>query len=168
MKKLSIVMMCLAAFLLTVPASAQFRWGLEGGVNLSKASVKGDGGLFDASNRTGWFVGPKVQMTMPIIGLGIDASLLYSQKYMKLDYSYNDEGAVETGSTPNKSMPYIEIPINLRYNFGFSSLVGVYLATGPQYSWYLGSRNLTFDGESLGRLERSTFSWNVEIGRAHV
>ena len=76
MKKLSIVMMCLAAFLLTVPASAQFRWGLEGGVNLSKASVKGDGGLFDASNRTGWFVGPKVQMTMPIIGLGIDASLL--------------------------------------------------------------------------------------------
>ncbi len=157
-------MMCLAAFLLTVPASAQFRWGLEGGVNLSKASVKGDGGLFDASNRTGWFVGPKVQMTMPIIGLGIDASLLYSQKYMKLDYSYNDEGAVETGSTPNKSMPYIEIPINLRYNFGFSSLVGVYLATGPQYSWYLGSRNLTFDGESLGRLERSTFSWNVGAG----
>ena len=61
-------------------------------------------------------------------------------------------------------MPYLEIPINLRYNFGFSSLVGVYLATGPQYNWYLGSRNLTIRGNSFGSLERSTFSWNVGAG----
>ena len=87
MKKLSVVLMCMVAFLWAAPANAQFKWGLEGGVNLSKASIKGDGGLFDASNRTGWFVGPKVQMTMPVIGLGIDASLLYSQKYMKMDFS---------------------------------------------------------------------------------
>lgn len=156
MKKLSAVLMCMVAFLWAAPANAQFKWGLEGGVNLSKASIKGDGGLFDASNRTGWFVGPKVQMTMPVIGLGIDASLLYSQKYMKLE--------ADGESSPNKSMPYVEIPINLRYNFGFSSLVGVYLATGPQYNWYLGSRNLTFEGESFGSLERSTFSWNVGAG----
>ena len=62
MKKLSVVLMCMVAFLWAAPANAQFKWGLEGGVNLSKASIKGDGGLFDASNRTGWFVGPKVQM----------------------------------------------------------------------------------------------------------
>ena len=155
MKKLSAVLMCMVAFL----------WAaLEGGVNLSKASIKGDGGLFDASNRTGWFVGPKVQMTMPVIGLGIDASLLYSQKYMKMDFSGEVDGENVNGSTPNKSMPYVEIPINLRYNFGFSSLVGVYLATGPQYNWYLGSRNLKYAGESIGSLERSTFSWNVGAG----
>lgn len=131
---------------------------------MSKASIKGDGGLFDASNRTGWFVGSKVQMTMPVIGLGIDASLLYSQKYMKMDFSGEVDGENVNGSTPNKSMPYVEIPINLRYNFGFSSLVGVYLATGPQYNWYLGSRNLKYAGESIGSLERSTFSWNVGAG----
>lgn len=56
MKKLSAVLMCMVAFLWAAPANAQFKWGLEGGVNLSKASIKGDGGLFDASNRTGWFV----------------------------------------------------------------------------------------------------------------
>ncbi len=164
MKKLSVVLMCMVAFLWAAPANAQFKWGLEGGVNLSKASIKGDGGLFDASNRTGWFVGPKVQMTMPVIGLGIDASLLYSQKYMKMDFSGEVDGENVNGSTPNKSMPYVEIPINLRYNFGFSSLVGVYLATGPQYNWYLGSRNLKYAGESIGSLERSTFSWNVGAG----
>lgn len=145
-----------AAWLWAVPANAQFNWGLEAGVNMSKVSVKGDGGLFDSSNRTGWFVGPKAQVIMPVIGLGLDGAILYSQKYMKLE--------AEGESSPNKSMPYLEIPINIRYNYGFSSLVGIYVATGPQYDWYLGSRNLTFDGESFGKLERSTFSWNVGVG----
>lgn len=156
MKKIGIVLAFVAAWLWAVPANAQFNWGLEAGVNMSKVSVKGDGGLFDSSNRTGWFVGPKAQVIMPVIGLGLDGAILYSQKYMKLE--------AEGESSSNKSMPYLEIPINIRYNYGFSSLVGIYVATGPQYDWYLGSRNLTFDGESFGKLERSTFSWNVGVG----
>ena len=156
MKKIGIVLAVLAAWLWTAPASAQFNWGVEAGVNLSKVRVNGDGGLFDSSNRTGWFVGPKAQVVMPVIGLGIDGAILYSQKYMKLE--------AEGESSPNKSLPYLEIPINLRYNFGFSSLVGIYLATGPQYNWFLGSRNLVWGGESYGSLERSTFSWNVGAG----
>ena len=156
MKKIGVVLACLVAFLWAAPANAQFKWGLEAGVNLSKVSVKGDGNLFDSSNRTGWFVGPKAQFVMPVIGLGLDGAILYSQKYMKLE--------AEGESSPNKSLPYLDIPINLRYNFGFSSLAGLYIATGPQYNWYLGSRNLTWDGESYGSLERSTFSWNVGAG----
>lgn len=156
MKRIGIVLACLAAWLWATPASAQFKWGLEAGVNMSKIQVSGDGGLFDSSNRTGWFVGPKAQVVMPVIGLGIDASILYSQKYMKLE--------ADGESSPNKSLPYLEIPINLRYNYGFSSLVGIYLATGPQYNWYLGGRGLTFDGYNIGHLERSTFSWNVGAG----
>ena len=155
MKRIGIVLACLAAWLWATPASAQFKWGLEAGVNMSKIQVSGDGGLFDSSNRTGWFVGPKAQVVMPVIGLGIDASILYSQKYMKLE----SDGE----SSPNKSLPYLEIPINLRYNYGFSSLVGIYLATGPQYNWYMGGRGLDF-GDVSGSLERSTFSWNVGAG----
>ena len=155
MKRIGIVLACLAAWLWATPASAQFKWGLEAGVNMSKVRVSGDGGLFDSSNRTGWFVGPKAQVVMPVIGLGIDASILYSQKYMKLE--------ADGESSPNKSLPYLEIPINLRYNYGFSSLVGIYLATGPQYNWYMGGRGLDF-GDVSGSLERSTFSWNVGAG----
>lgn len=155
MKRIGIVLACLAAWLWATPASAQFKWGLEAGVNMSKIQVSGDGGLFDSSNRTGWFVGPKAQVVMPVIGLGIDASILYSQKYMKLE--------ADGEASPNKSLPYLEIPINLRYNYGFSSLVGIYLATGPQYNWYMGGRGLDF-GDVSGSLERSTFSWNVGAG----
>lgn len=159
MKKLNVMLTCLVAFFCATSASAQFNWGLEGGMNLSKVSVKNDEGLFDSSNRTGWFIGPKAQFVMPVIGLGLDGAILYSQKYMKL------EETEESGSL-NKSLPYLEIPINVRYNFGFSSLLGVYIATGPQYNWYLGSRNLKLNNNNgnIGTLERSTFSWNVGAG----
>ncbi len=156
MKKSSVILTCMAAFLWTTPADAQIKWGLDGGVNMSKASIKGGGHSFGSSNRTGWFVGPKVQATMPVIGLGMDASLLYSQKYMRLD--------ADGEHYPRKSMSYLEVPINLRYNYGFNGLVGVYVATGPQYNWCLGSRNLKDTDGSIGRLKRSAFSWNVGGG----
>lgn len=162
MKKLNVVLVCMLALLWAKPARAQFQWGVEGGVNLSKVSIKGDGNLFDSSNRTGWFIGPKAQVVMPVIGLGLDGAILYSQKYLKMDVV--EESETLSGSTSNKSLPYLEIPINIRYNYGFSSLIGIYIATGPQYSWYLGSRNLKFNGESFGSLERSMFSWNVGAG----
>lgn len=154
MKKLSVILWMFAAFLFAAPANAQFKWGLEGGVNLSKAKISGD--VFESSNRTGWFIGPKAQFTIPVIGLAVDGAIEYSQKHLKLES--------EDGSTPNKSLPYVEIPINLKYNIGSSKLIGVYISTGPQYSWYLGSRNLTSGGVSIGSLERSSFSWNVGLG----
>lgn len=161
MKKISFYLaICMAVLCFASPAQAQFKWGIEGGVNMSKMSIDGDGGILDASNRTGWFIGPKAQFTVPVIGLGIDGAILYSQKYMKLEL--NDEG--ETDATPNKSMPYLEIPINVKYNIGLSSIFGVYIATGPQFGWYMGSRNISMGDISAGTLERSNFSWNVGLG----
>ena len=139
-----------------MPASAQLKFGVEGGLNASKVSVD----QLNAKNRTGWFIGPKVQFTAPVIGLGLDAALLYSQKY--LEVSTEDNSLVE--GTIKQNMPYLEIPINLRYNIGFSSLIGAYIATGPQYSWYLGGKSLTLNDISYGSLETSSFSWNVGVG----
>lgn len=157
MKKFSVIIMLVALCLVSVPAKAQFKWGLEGGVNLSKASLSGN--MFDSSNRTGWFIGPKVQFTIPVIGLGIDGAVLYSQKYLKI--SGNDDLS-EYSET--KKMPYIDIPINIKYNIGLSSVIGAYISTGPQYSWYMGGGNLMSGLEKIGSLKTSNFSWNVGIG----
>ena len=164
MRKITLLLGMVLSFITLTPASAQFKWGVEAGLNMSKVSVKGDGNMFGSDNRTGWFLGPKAQFIIPGIGLGVDGAILYSQKKMKLDYSYEENGMTETGASQDKTLPYIEIPINLRYHIGPSSLVGLYVSTGPQYSWYVGSRSLKFEGESLGLLERSNFSWNVGVG----
>ena len=156
MKKLKMLFLALVACCCVLTASAQLKFGVEGGLNASKVSVD----QLNAKNRTGWLIGPKVQFTAPVIGLGLDAALLYSQKY--LEVSTEDNSLVE--GTIKQNMPYLEIPINLRYNIGFSSLIGAYIATGPQYSWYLGGKSLTLNDISYGSLETSSFSWNVGVG----
>lgn len=155
MKKISILLLLGALFFISIPVNAQFKWGFEGGLHLGKASLSSD--VFDSSNRTGWFIGPKAQFIMPIIGLGIEGSVLYSQKYLKISDEAG-EGSVD------KDMPYIEIPVNFKWNIGFSSLVGAYVATGPQFSWYLGGGNLTYEAQKVGSLKSSMFSWNVGVG----
>ena len=73
MKKIFSTLVIMACLLLAVPAQAQVKFGLKGGLDVSKLDNKvGD-------NTTGFFVGPMVDVTLPIIGLGIDVAALYSQ-----------------------------------------------------------------------------------------
>lgn len=156
MKKLKVLFVAIMASCCVLPASAQFKFGVEGGLNASKVSVD----HFNAKNRTGWFIGPKVQFSVPVVGFAIDGALLYSQKYLQVD-SQNKHG--ET-ATIKQDMPCLDLPINFKYNIGFSSLIGVYVSTGPQYSWNLGKKSLYSDDEQYGSLEASSFSWNVGVG----
>lgn len=106
--------------LLAVPAQAQLRWGLKGGVNLAKASFSHSD--LKSDNFTGFFVGPTAEFTIPMVGLGVDGSLLFSQRGLKI--KGDDKSIKQNG---------LEIPINLKYTFGFSSLAAVYLAAGPSF-----------------------------------
>lgn len=117
-----LVTFCLAAF---IPAAhAQVQFGVKAGVNMSKASLSRKD--FNTDNFTGFFLGPVVDITVPIVGIGLDAALLYSQKGVTLenkelhtDYTIKQKG--------------IDIPINLKYNIGFSRIFGIYLAAGPDF-----------------------------------
>ena len=48
-------------------ANAQIKFGLKGGLDVTNMSLSND--VFDASNKTGFFVGPMVKVTIPIVGL---------------------------------------------------------------------------------------------------
>lgn len=104
---------CLA---MATPAQAQLlKWGLKGGVNMSK--VDWDGGFKgNKDNSTGFFIGPMAELTVPLIGLGIDGALMYSQRG---DDDWKQQG--------------IEIPVNLKYTIGLGSILGVYVAAGPDF-----------------------------------
>lgn len=108
-----IAICCLAV---AMPAQAQLiKFGVKGGVNLSK--IDWDGGYKgNKDNATGFFIGPMAEVTIPIVGLGVDGALLFSQKG-------KDDGK-QTG---------LDIPINLKYTIGLGSLFGVYVAAGPDF-----------------------------------
>ena len=114
-----------------------------------------------SSNTSGFYLGPKVNFTVPIVGLGADAALLYSQKRMDVEAN---------GVSTAKTFRSFEIPINVRYTFGFSSLAAVYVATGPQFGFNVGNRNWDFKsadaiGQSLKfKKQNMNTSWNIGAG----
>lgn len=115
--------------------------------------------VFDASNKTGFFVGPMVKVTVPIVGLSFDAAALYDQKEADVKYNIDDEFG-----KANVKQQSINIPVNVRYGFGLSSLANVFLFAGPQWGFNVGGKN--FDLEKVGNysLKKSNFSVNVGAG----
>lgn len=142
----------------TSSAQAQVKFGLKGGLNVTNMSLNSE--VFDADNQTGFFIGPTVKFTLPIVGLGIDASALYDQRDAKI--TVEDNGASVESKIKNQS---INIPINLRYGVGLGSTASVYLFAGPQFGFYVGDKNQSlFKDMGEWRLKSSTFSVNVGLG----
>ena len=136
-------------------ASAQIKFGLKGGVNVTDMSLNSS--VFDASNRTGFFVGPTIKVQLPLVGLGIDASALYDQR----------EAKIKVGNTTTKETlrsQAINVPINLRYGWGLSSMANIFLFAGPQFGFNVGDKDQKIDDKSTWSVKNSNFSLNFGAG----
>lgn len=95
------------AVMLLVAAAAHaqlpVKFGVKGGLNITK--VKFDKDVAKADNRTGFFIGPMAEFTIPIVGIGADIAVLYDQKN------------IEVNDTKEK-LQFIDVPINLKYTLG--------------------------------------------------
>ena len=149
MKKALRLFVIAAALLMTLPTMAQFQYGIRGGANL--VNMKMDGGNWDKSNRAGFYVGPTAKFTVPIIGLSLDASALYDQKTAE----------IEGQSIKAQS---IDIPINVRYGIGASSLANVFVFAGPQFGFNIASDKKLYDSAKDWTWKSSTVSVNVGLG----
>lgn len=147
------------------PASAQVKLGVVGGLNVTKVDYKHLSSNYDSKNRAGWFIGPKVEARLPLVGIGVDAALLYSQRGISTEETVdNSTGTGEITSRTTSQFRTIEIPINLRYQFGFSSLVAVYVATGPQFGFNVGSGSFSNIAGTKFKYKNSILSYNIGAG----
>lgn len=155
MKKTLIVVLVALVGFGTQHANAQLDFGIVAGMNVSKADFKHPTHYLRSENRCGWFVGPKVEFSVPVVGIGADASVLFSQRNINID-----NGAGEK----NNKLNTIEIPINIRYQFGFSSLAAAYIATGPQFGFNVGSGKFKEITDAEYKVKNSILTWNVGAG----
>lgn len=152
MRKIFTIAVLVAATCFAVPAQAQFKFGLKGGLNITDMSFSSD--VFESSNRTGFFIGPTIKFSLPLVGLGVDASALYDQREAKVK-----------GVDKKIKQQAINIPINLRYDIGLGSLAAIYLAAGPQFGFNVGNRHETIvDNVSSWKFNTSNFSVNLGAG----
>lgn len=169
MKKITGMLVMAAALLFATPAKAQFSWGIKGGVNLSNNDLtvlKDKKNALDMSNYSGFFIGPKAELRIPIIGVGIEAAALYSQK----DMSITDQESFKQNS--------FQIPLNLKYAFGLGNFANIFIAAGPEFGFNVGDTEKLvstlnfkdgFEAPTSGAVqgyiaEKSTLSINVGVG----
>ena len=73
-----IIVLAIVAMIIALPASAQFRFGIKAGVALNSLHFSSDYlENLNSDNRAGFTGGLMAEFTLPVIGLGLDASLMY-------------------------------------------------------------------------------------------
>lgn len=127
-----------------------FRFGVKAGLNVNHLSLNKDftNSLIDKSNRTGWEAGALAEVNIPVIGLGVDASLMYAR--------------MNNGSDDNVGKNFLMIPINLKYKLTLP-VVGKYIApyifTGPDFAFKL-DKNIKQSFET----KTCQVAWNFGLG----
>ena len=146
MKKIFGALMIAVCIAMAMPAQAQIHFGVKGGLNLSKASFSNVSENFKKDNFTGFFIGPMAEFNIPVVGLGVDASLLFAQRGIKISDGGEEATVKQNG---------LDIPVNLKYNIGLGSLLGLYVAAGPDFY---------FDFEKTSKVDKKKAEVGINVG----
>ena len=147
--KLIVAAVAIAASAMTASAGDIFKFGPKVGMTVNNMHFNKS--VIDGKNRAGWTAGLMTEFKVPVIGVGADLSLMYVRRNARF---------MEENEIADNNRDYIEIPLNLRYNFSFPVISRVavpYLAVGPRVS-VLTSR------KSLEAFENKSVDWALNFG----
>ncbi len=154
MKKFVFCVALVAAMVMAIPAHAQFKIGPKVGVNISNLSIEnGIGANFESDNISSFTGGVMAEFIVPVIGLGVDASVMYTRKGSKLSDLTNKD-------TETRHIDFIEIPINLKYKFSLpvvSSITTPFIYAGPSFAFRVGDN-------FKDQLESRSFETSINLG----
>lgn len=159
MKKILLTLVVLLTTALSANAFGDFRLGVTGGYNLTTASFDNSTvkHTLEGKNGSGWFIGPKAYMSL-FAGLGVEGAMLYNQREYKM----------LSGKVVTEKLQSVDVPLNLKLNLTVQK-VGVYLATGPQFSYGLGKNEIDVSSlieKGIYQTNNLTTTWNVGAGLA--
>lgn len=160
MKRLYTTLVVAAALLMTISAQAQVKFGVRAGANLVNMKLSGNFvNNLNKDNRAGFYLGPTVKFSVPIVGLSMDASLLYDQRSTMVTEEI--EGTVKEESMITRQLA---IPLNVRYGWGLGSVANVFLFAGPQVAFNFAKDKTLFNNVADWKWNTSNFSINIGLG----
>jgi hypothetical protein len=158
MKKFYVLMLMAVAF--AMPSKAQVSFGVKGGLNFTNMSFDKSSVDDFLKNKAGFFAGATVKYQFPVVGLGVDGSVLYDQREGDIEVSI--PGGTSTEKLKSQS---IQIPINLRYEIGLGESANIFIFAGPQVGFNIGGKTSElWNDMAEWRLNTSNFSANVGLG----
>ena len=135
-------------------ANAQLRLGVKGGLNISSVHFSSD--VLKSDNITGFQIGPMLEGSLPLVGVGFDAAILYAQKGL--------ETQTVGGEKTTLKNDYIDVPVNLTWKLGLP-VVKVYLAAGPYVGFRVGGDKIwEIPGSMVDQVKTKNFSAGLNFG----
>lgn len=107
-------------------ASAQIRLGVKAGYGINSLSLKH--GNLDFGSYVGYSVGLTSEINLPVIGIGVDVSALYTHRDCELR-GENDE---------HFKRGYFEIPVHAKFKFdifGLNRIAVPFIYAGPDFAF---------------------------------
>ncbi len=157
MKK-TLAVICMAVLCCT-SSMAQFNWGVRGGLNLVDNDITevSKESALEKDSYTGFFFGPMAEFQIPVVGLGVDASLLYQQK------------GLELSDKETMKQQQIAVPVYLKYSFGLGDLAAIFAQAGAQLNYNLGDLTEVIEDKEQEQakefiLNQNTWTFNVGAG----
>ena len=154
-----LVLAIIVAFItITTTSYSQIRLGLRGEVGLNKASFSKD--AIEVENLNSFKLGPTVEVMLPAMNFGVEASVLYNNDRMDVaQLASGENNAREEISITNH---YIDIPVNLKYKFGLLLPVKIY-AAGPYARIHVGGDDIKFSNVT-DDIKAKAFEAGVNLG----
>ena len=167
MKKTILTLLLAAGLTITTTVHAQvLKFGVKGGINYSQ--VKFSNGELTHKDRSGFFAGPTLKIALPTLPIGFDISALYDEREFEAGEAVSkDEWADNSlnNLSPMKvKLKQVTIPVNLRFTFGNSKTLALYLYGGPQFGFNINDKDPLKDQVRTWTYEDSDFSVNVGAG----
>ena len=157
MKNLRYLLFVIVFVSVSLPASSQIRFGVKGGVNIANIDRESLG-AFDIQSITGFQVGPTMEAMLPILGVGADIGLVYSQRGFKLKNNINHQNS-------NARIGYLDIPLNVKWKPSIGP-IKLYVAAGPYISFRISQNidlNDLLEDSSFG-IKPNVFSAGLNFG----
>lgn len=145
MKKIILLLI----LLVSLPATAQVRLGVRGGITLGE--MRFDREIIDSDNRMGYTGGLLIDFNIPVVGLGIEASAMYTHRRNRL-----------TDGDRVFKRHYIDIPVMARFRLPIPGVEHVFapiIYTGPSFSVLFNE-----NGPSTNDNSKTYLSWDVGAG----
>lgn len=130
-----------------LPAWSQVHVGLRAGITVNELRLDRD--FISSDNRAGYTGGLVLDLNIPVVGLGIEASAMYTHRRDRLtseDHTYKRN--------------YIDIPVYARFRLslpGVERFFAPYVFTGPSFS-------ILFDDDAPANVNNSKTYTSLDLG----
>ena len=152
-RAVSILLVISSLFVGVAGAQAQVRFGAKGGFQLTKMEFNAE--TLKKSNRIGFFMGPALNIALPVPGISIDVASLYCKNELKVqERIFNQQSLLFQGDA--------------RFSAGIGNVIGIFFKAGPQFSFNVGDDvKHWFDNERVLKeftLQETILSVNLGAG----